>query len=329
MGILPGWWLGADDNRLNEPYVNLERWDIELKMAGFSGADAAIYDEAQPYQINAYIVSRPAKTTQENPRVTLLHSQEADSTLLGDIRKTMGENGFQTDLCTMQQTPPANQNIISLLEIENPVFENISESDFAAFKQLIATLDKSGILWVTRSGQAKSSDPRFGLFLGLARTLRLELSVPIATLEVDCIDHNAYTAIAKVFGKFHQRRVESDVDPDYEFVFSRGAINIGRYHEVSVAQELGMSSTQPEALKLDIGRHGLLQTLRWVPCQDQELGPDEVVIESRAIGLNFKVRSPFSRLARAKIIILYALHRMSSYRWVLLEMLASEWRVLV
>lgn len=300
MGILPGWWLGADDDRLHEPYVSPERWNIELKMAGFSGADAAICDEAQPYQINAYIVSRPAKTTQENPRVTLLHSQEVDSTLLGDIRETMVENGFQTDLCTMQQIPPADQNIISLLEIEHPLFENISESDFAAFKQLIANLGKGGILWVTRSGQAKSADPRFGLFLGLARTLRSELPVLIATLELDCMDHNAYTVIAKVFWKMHRRRVESDVDPDCEFVLCKGAINIGRYHAVSVAQELGMLSTEPGALKLDIGRHGLLQTLRWVPCQDQELGPDEVVIESRAIGLNFKVRSPFSKLSEGQ-----------------------------
>jgi SAM-dependent methyltransferase len=51
MGLLPGWWLGEEDERSDEPYVQPDRWDRELRAAGFSGLDDCMLDAPRPYQL--------------------------------------------------------------------------------------------------------------------------------------------------------------------------------------------------------------------------------------------------------------------------------------
>ncbi|EHK97750.1 putative Phthiocerol synthesis polyketide synthase type I PpsC [Glarea lozoyensis 74030] len=222
MGVLPGWWLGEADGRANEPYISPERWAVELRKAGFSGCDATVYDAEQPYQFNANIISRPAKVDRIARRITLLYEPNLN---IQQIKFSLENKGYSVDLCTIQEEPPAGQDIVSLLELETPMFEKIS-------------------------AQIESYDPRFGMVLGLARTLRSELSLSIATLEIDTVDEVAYNAITNVFDKLKNSSSVSDMNPDYEF--------------------------------------GLLQTLRWVPDLQNKVGHDQVIVEPRCAGLNFK-----------------------------------------
>ena len=191
----------------------------------------------------------------------------------------------------MQEIPPAGQDIFSLVEIKTPLFHTISGVEIAEFQQIVRNLGANGTLWVTRQTQMASSDPRFSLCLGLARTLRSELSILLATLDVDCVHGNTWLPIVDVFKKFQDRDIEGNVDPDYEFALSEGIINIGRYHAVSVLQELELADPHPNVLTLEIGRLGLLHTLKWVPYDSSPLGPDEVVVDPRCVGLNFRVFS--------------------------------------
>jgi hypothetical protein len=286
MGILPGWWLGEADGRANEPYISPERWAVELRKAGFSGCDATVYDAEQPYQFNANIISRPAKVSPVARRITLLYEQNLN---IEPIKSSLENKGYSVDLCTIQQEPRAGQDIVSLLELETPMFEKILAPDLALFQRLVKNLGTNHLLWVTRSAQIESYDPRFGMVLGLARTLRSELSLSIATLEIDTVDEVAYTAITNVFDKLRNSSSVADINPDYEFVLSRNVVNIGRYHPVSVEQELAVSASQSQAVKLEIGRFGLLQTLRWVFHSQHGVGRDQLIVEPRCAGLNFKV----------------------------------------
>ena len=58
-GKFSGWWLGEADGRPNEPYVSVERWDQELRNAGFTGVDTTVFDAERPYQYCAVIISQP------------------------------------------------------------------------------------------------------------------------------------------------------------------------------------------------------------------------------------------------------------------------------
>lgn len=50
-GNFSGWWLGEADGRAQEPYVPVDRWDTELKAAGFSGVDTAVRDAEEPVSL--------------------------------------------------------------------------------------------------------------------------------------------------------------------------------------------------------------------------------------------------------------------------------------
>ncbi|KAI2915447.1 hypothetical protein CBS147371_5732 [Aspergillus niger] len=291
MGILPGWWLGETDGRVNEPFLTPEEWNKALKMAGFSGVEAAIYDGPRPYHINANIISRPVRESILGPRrVTLLHSVgNVPTTNVDRLQKSLIDNGYQVDLRTLQEGAPADQDIVSVLELESPLFESVSHEVLLAFQDLIASRGDSKILWVTRPAQKDvSSTPGFGLTLGLARTLRSEQFLSFMTLEVDRVDDQVYPAIVRVLGKIQSHDSTASVDADSEFILRNGVVHVGRYQPASVAQDLELMASKPGAVRLAIGRPGLLQSLQWIPFPTTEPRHGEVVVEPRCAGLNFR-----------------------------------------
>jgi len=136
MGVLPGWWLGENDGRNDQPYISPERWDIELKKAGFTGVDAAIYDEETPYHQNANIVSRPAKLVNRAARLTFLVPQTEILPEVKLLETKFKKHGYDVDYHTLHDTLPIGQPIISLLELCNPLFEEISHDEFTLFQSL-------------------------------------------------------------------------------------------------------------------------------------------------------------------------------------------------
>ena len=64
---------------------------------------------------------------------------------------------------------------------------------------------------------------------------------------------------------------------------------IPRYHWVSVAKQVSVVSEEALPRKLEMGKIGLLQTLRWVQGTPIVLTHDQIEVETCAVGLNFKV----------------------------------------
>lgn len=106
-----------------------------------------------------------------------------------------------------------------------------------SFKQYMTDL-KRGLLWVTHSIHINCKDPAYGMILRVARTMRSELSVDIATVETDSFSAAAWTILLRVFDHFQRRDKEPDTDLDYEFALSEGIVYVGRYKWLSVDQEL-------------------------------------------------------------------------------------------
>jgi hypothetical protein len=90
MWILPGWWLAEADGQVDEPYVEPEWRSIELREAGFSGCDAIIYDDEQPFQLNTNTISRPLiADSRVNKRVTLLHDSTTESLMVSNLERIL------------------------------------------------------------------------------------------------------------------------------------------------------------------------------------------------------------------------------------------------
>lgn len=287
--MFAGWWLGEADNRFGEPFISPERWDEELKKTGFSGAETVLYDDEPPYQINANILARPVITATVTKKVTLLYADEIKSELR-DAESALISSGYEVAICQFPQAPPSGQDVISLMDLERPFFTDISAeklSQFLEFTVLLQTLDV-GILWVTRASQINCTDPAYSPIIGMARTIRSELATAFATLEIDCVDFKAWAPLCQVFGKFQRRTKEEEVDSDSEFALSDGTVYLSRFHWLSVSKELSQASVSDIPKRLEIEKKGQLSTLQWLQVPNPELAPDEVQVECRAVGMNFK-----------------------------------------
>ena len=287
-GLLPGWWLGEEDNRVDEPYISVERWDEELRAAGFSGVDSALYDDDIPYQINVNIVSSPAQTISYGREVTLLCDTDF-SPIVRQIEALFVQAGFRVDLSTLDQMPPLNNDVISLLDLAAPFFDEVSAQKLSAFQHYVGNLKSTGLLWASRSSQIGCKDPRYSQVLGIARTIRSELLVDFATFEMDTVDSVALEALVGIFGKFQRRIKGPDFDPDWEFALFEGIVHIPRYRWVSISQKLAIVGREELPRTLEVGKAALLQTLRWVQGKTIALKDDQVDVELCAVGLNFKV----------------------------------------
>lgn len=249
-----------------------------------------VYDDDMPYQITVNILSSPAETIFYPREVTLLCDTEI-SPISRHIEAMFNKKGYKVEFSTIDQIPPANQDIVSLLDLTAPFFDKISARKLSAFQSYIGNLKSSGILWVTRSAQVGCNDPRYSQVLGIARTVRSELLVQFATFEMDIVDASALDPLFEVFSKFQRRTQELELDPDWEYALCEGGIQIPRYHWVSTFEKLAAVSGEELPRKVDVGKHGLLQSLRWIQKKPIVLIHDQIEVQTRAVGLNFRVCS--------------------------------------
>lgn len=293
MGLLPGWWLGEEDGRCQEPYVSPERWAKELLAAGFSSPEASIFDDEVPFQANVTMVASPNITWKVDSAIYLLSSQpegEVAQYASGSLRSL----GLQVENIGLSDRPQGF--VISILDLEGKSFlQDISPDQYVQLKDFLSELTPHGMLWLSSPSQIKCSDPQYSTILGLLRVVRNETGASLCTLELDdTTSQKAWQAVFQVYQKIRRTRAaERDelADPDYEFAYSNGTVHLPRFRWISVSDEL---AAQPEAQRtfkrLEIGKRGSLKTLRWVerPLLDDLTG-DEVYVDIRAVGMNFKV----------------------------------------
>ncbi|KAK2057644.1 putative polyketide synthase [Colletotrichum caudatum] len=285
MGFLPGWWLGVSDDR-PEPYISPARWDLELRDAGFSGADAVVYDDEYPYQINANMISSTIVPALLPKDVSILAGPgSAPASLLQD---TLAMRGYRVHLSSLNDVPKPDMDVISLLDLESPYFHDISDERLKKLQAYLGSLSPDAdILWVTGHSQVGCVDPRYALCIGAIRTVRSELSLAIATLEIDVRSAPDTERVADVFLKVRRRSSPSGLDPDREFAVLGDKIVIPRYNWINV-REKRVGSTENSTVKLETGRAGQLRSLQWVPKAVVDLMDHEIAIEPVAVGMNFK-----------------------------------------
>lgn len=307
MGVLPGWWLGSGDGRQSEPYISSERWDAELRRAGFAGAGAVAYDG----YLNNNIIAVPAAEANDGARprrVTLLHLGECpgDEPALGALTAELRGAGFAVDACPFGRgldALPPGQDVIAAIDMTRPFFHDLTEEQLTHFQELLrqAGSKNCGVLWVTGASQVGCVDPRYAPVVGVARVLRNETDVSFATLELEDFS-GALSSVPGVLGEFRRRRrsrggEDAPVSPEAEWAVVGGRVLTGRYHFVKVPEELKSCTSGGEERgplnvikKLEQHRAGLASTLFWKEMPEPDLGAGMVRVRPGCVGMNFKVR---------------------------------------
>ncbi|KAH7306034.1 polyketide synthase [Stachybotrys elegans] len=291
LGLLAPWWAGATDDRLQEPYVTPERWHDELSQAGFgSSPDNVVLDADNGCHMNAIIVARPQQAATRSRTIAILRGQDSNASAEDLLVKQLEQRGYQVSTCTIKDTPRPGQDVIALLDVGGPFFGKTFDAEkFEDVKAFVNNLSQgAGIFWITRTCQTGSTDPAYAPVIGLSRTLRSEKDIEFATCEVDDVENLPAAVVADVFSRFHSRRKDGVLDPDYEYAINRGATRVNRFFPFSLKEEAARTAGGKE-FRMRLGKPGRLNTLQWTETTiAEELEEDEVEMEVHAVGLNFR-----------------------------------------
>ncbi|KAI9692847.1 MAG: Type I Iterative PKS [Bathelium mastoideum] len=290
LGMLPAWWCGAEDGRPNEPSVSLGRWNEELIAAGFQGLAGSVLDSAEPHAFNTTMITRLQPVQGPQKRLTLLINDSVDTSKSSPIVRELEARSFEIACCTIGQEVPAGQDIVALVDLQEPFLDGIDGARFEQLKAFVGKLGSSGsgLLWVTKPSQLQVQDPRYASIIGLSRTIRSEMDIELATCEVgDFESAEGCKAVINVVERFHARAKDAEMAPDFEYAVSDGVTRANRFFPFSLNNELQVSEPDPESA-LKIAQTGRLNTMQWAAESSAAPKGDEVEVEIHATGLNFR-----------------------------------------
>lgn len=294
MGRLEGWWLGEDDGRRDAPFVSVERWDRELKEAGFSGADTSVLDDEPPYHACAHMTSRavPNDLSYIKPEIIVMLYKSEKVDFGQKLAASLEDKGFLVYWKRVGDDDDALsrndiKHAVSLVDLEGPFFENISPDEYQRFIKHLGSYN-GGTLWLTPTTQFGCANPAYGIANGVARTVRVEMSVDFWTVELQRIDTDALSACLTLCERFCDRKQRSH-GQDNEFMVHDGIIHVGRYHWTSLPKAVKPEPSNEGFKQMVIGQYGLLDSVKWVEREAVSLQPHEVEVDIRCVGLNFRV----------------------------------------
>lgn len=315
-GCLPGWWMAEEANRQWGPCLNEEQWAEALQRNGFAAPSASVPNNLELKDEQGRVISCVAIEPSEAaapaqpsfPDVALIVDNKAPATksLTAELTtqlKTMKSNVKVYNVSELQGASLDNTVCISLLDLDKPFVRDMSSSGFAALQQLCR--ESKGLFWVTEGACSAASNPDAALIHGLARSIRCEnetFPFVIADLAVGAISPDKAARELLVLVKDAAKRGGPS---EYEYWFSEGCWHNKRCLENEEANRQiyqrinqhisGIQQPQPvtlgetdRVLKLTIRSPGLLDTLVFQDEPLPALGADEVEIDVRACGVNFR-----------------------------------------
>lgn len=202
---------------------------------------------------------------------------------------------------------------IVLTELDKPFLANLTDENFQQLRSVLAGARAAqSVLWVTRGAYEKSSSPESNLISGLSRTVRSESMLPFATLDLDSAQADGDNVASSIASSLDLAfsSTSSDAASGLEFMvrdgkfFTPRIVNDDDMNELvhkdvadsSSKLELQPFGTNDRCLKMEIAKS---QSSRRAPNSQaaaaqfvddeaihEALGPDDIEIEVKAIGLN-------------------------------------------
>ena len=184
---------------------------------------------------------------------------------------------------------------ISLLEYEDELLSGLSSEDFMLLKSLLATSDS--ILWISKA--VHRCRPHLHIMDGLSRVLRAEnVNLKLVRLAMEGGAMDTMNEVLTLLKNMLLKPLD-EMEPEYRL--QDGILSINRVkHSAEMNKLIGskLVSHRQETLELGhdrpmlatIERPGLLNSIVFKEPEafDQECGPDEIIVEVRAVGLTVR-----------------------------------------
>lgn len=280
-GSLSGWWLGHETGRPLSPFVSYDEWERLLKCSGFSGIDSTAPQEFQDILgmtvFAAQAVDDKVNLMREplNPAVQLSRSIDypmtkmviiggdtSMTTPLAEAIKLMLEEKFAQVHSFKRLTSvefgliDADTTIVSLSEIDKPVYQDLDPEEWEAFRTLFTTPAK--LFWVT-SGRL-DANPFSNMTVGFARTAVFETpALRFQNIEIPDLGSITATGIVERVMRFHfassseQSQLDWPLEPEV-LVNSEGRELVPRLRHIAARNDRYNSARRAITHDLDIAK---------------------------------------------------------------------------
>ena len=238
---LPGWWASQDGRQSNGPLLSQEEWNDVLEQNGFSGVDICLQDfpgafEASNCMMVTTAVEDSQVSEQEVAIVELGMQNRVPGCALIQSLKEIGVEASHT-LPKIEDAVAHGKICIFMCEIGQTLLDNLTQSQFEAVQRLISTA--KGVLWITGHERSPIQCASQKMVLGLARTVRNEMGLPFATLDLgyleDLTSKEAIRHIRDVFkAVFSESSSSILMHADMEFSVRAGEVGVSRIIDDSV-----------------------------------------------------------------------------------------------
>ncbi|KAL1875163.1 putative Hybrid PKS-NRPS biosynthetic cluster [Diaporthe australafricana] len=214
MGCFPGWWAGAGKGRDDGPALTLPQWDSLLQKCGFGGVETStpllhklygsVVFAAQAVDdrvslLRAPLSSKDVLQPAGGPPLIVIGGQTLPVHRIAEQVKGYLAPYFSSivrvaSLEDLGDTVAPTSSIISLSELDSPLFDNITPSRFEALKNVWRYA--RNILWVTRGSKAET--PHSFMTVGLGRVLQFEHpNISLEILDLDTVDSGTPQTVAQ------------------------------------------------------------------------------------------------------------------------------------
>ncbi|KAE8548385.1 hypothetical protein EYB25_008763 [Talaromyces marneffei] len=241
-GTLPGWWLGTDTGRELSPHVSPQGWVELLHKTGFGGVESHSPDSfedvlnvfhfsAQAVDDEVSFLRNPLSTSSWKPtpieKLVIVGGKTQRSARLVEPLKSLLRPyadqmfSYSSLLDVDFDVVDADSTVLSLTELDHPVFKDISAETFMGLKQMF----ESGktLLWVT-SGR-RGDEPYCNMTVGFGRTAQHETpDLNLQQLDLEDPENASAEAVAEILLRFHvtkNKKEEHLWNPEPELIIAK------------------------------------------------------------------------------------------------------------
>ena len=224
-----------------------------------------------------------------------------------ELKSRLETMGFlPCEVFNISQTADMDWNgvtCIFLPELELPLLHNVTNELYIIVQRALSAVHE--MLWITHSSNDPDVSPTNEMIAGLSRCIRTERAdMKFITLALQDIK-DACSISKRVISVFKSTIIKSSDVFEAEYTEKNGVLCINRVIQANALNEFVTSKTTTQratlqkfgqdkdidrALNMSIGSVGLLDTLQFVDDVQypQPLLADEIEIETKAIGVNFR-----------------------------------------
>ncbi|KAH8652666.1 putative polyketide synthase [Tricladium varicosporioides] len=300
--------IGTEANRKWGPTIATTSWNSYLFTSGFTGLDMTFSDKNDPRSHSAMISTTKETVTSpiQPPRAAIIVSRGSpfQEDCAAHLRNLFKGSFSKCDIISLTDIGSTHSDYsvwICLLEVRQSLLYQISEQELRNLQRIFQFAE--AIIWVN-SKPPNSDNPVNSMATGLTRSLRSENSLTkIVTLQLENL-HSHTQFFNKIF-RVTKRVLQSPLDSyEQEYLEIDGELCISRmvmsqYLNEFVTGKTKSKAPQPQRfgedpsrdLKLTMAHPGMLDSFQYEDDSDfatTEIGSDELEVEIKAVGLNFR-----------------------------------------